>query len=152
MSDDDGIELKGVPFFPGGRVPEGWVALITDISEETGNSPQEIAESMAESAIERVYDSPAYREEEEGVRDVYKQMLDEIRTESDRQGLVNVRRSFGNIVNNDHSAVIEQQEQAAEEELDPERCLHVKDGGEQCGNAPEEGSDYCHIESHGAED
>lgn len=151
MADDD-IILRGVPFFPGGRVPDGWTTNIEEIAAETDATPQEVAESMAESAIERVYDSPAFREEEEGVREVYKQMLDEIRTETDRQGIQNVRRSFYNIVSNDHSAVVEQQAQAEEEELDPEKCQHVKDNGEQCNNPPEEGSDYCHVESHGPDE
>jgi len=32
--------------------------------------------------------------------------------------------------------------------LDPDRCQHVKDDGDQCGNPPEDGGDYCHIDSH----
>lgn len=147
MADSD---LDGVPFYPGGRVPDGWTTLIEDIASQTDASAQEVAESIAESAIERIYDSQAMRDEEEGVRDVYKQMLYEIRVESGRQGLMNVRRSFGNIVNNDHSAFIDQQDRDdGDVDIDPDRCQHVKDDGQQCGNTVVDGSDYCHIESHG---
>lgn len=36
--------------------------------------------------------------------------------------------------------------------LDPELCQHVKPGGEQCGNPPEDNSEYCWVEGHGPSD
>lgn len=154
MADDsDPLTLKGVPIYRGGAVPDGFAALIEEIADDRGAPAQEVADSAAETAIANIFDQ--LRSTGDGVREPYKDMLNAIQADMGRDGVVLVRRSFGNVINDNHSAVIEAREVIDEavglldeDDLDPHLCQFVKADGEQCQNEREHGSDYCHLEKH----
>lgn len=68
-------------------------------------------------------------------RQMYHQVEAEVGVVQARQAL---HENLGNRLNQRYVA-------AHEADLDPDRCLHVKERGEQCGNDRPEGGDYCHA-------
>lgn len=148
MSDGDPIEVEKFRAFRGGEIPPGDALNIAEIAEEQDMEPEQVAYELAETAISSVYDGTKDDEWwEEGLREEIKDMQSAVLAHFDgRQGRAQLRQAFKGRLAQWHNQVLDAREQA--DEPDEDLCQHIKDDGEQCQNAPEEGSDYCYIESH----
>lgn len=140
---DDSIVLSGFPAFPGNEVPEGYQSLLEEIvekSDDEDRDAEEIAAQTAEQAIQSVFSQT--RKEGYGLREPYKDMLNLIQCEMGRQGLMNVRRTFSNIVSENHSAIIEQEHQADQDD-DSKPDAEATDGGTEYDpdDGPEEAAE-----------
>lgn len=108
----DSITLDGVPIYPGNEVPDGYRSLIEDIVEKDDaedRTPQEIADTAGEQAIVSAFRE--IRSDGDGVREPYKDMLLTIQSQLGRQGIMRVRQAFTDIISQNHSALVEEQEQ-----------------------------------------
>lgn len=126
--------------------------MIREMVDEEGD-PDEAACRAAMDVIFQLWTQTAFDDAEVPgwIRDCYSDLEDE-------HGAVETRQMFhDNLGNRLNSQYVRSQEDAEEEaddaeddsDLDPELCQHVLDSGEQCQNERVEGSDYCHLESHG---